>query len=79
TFTEVLESIDFIRSCGARPVIAEFSPIPGTPIWAEAVKASHYNIQEEPLYQNNTFLPCRGKEFTYEMYRELIQKARKAV
>jgi radical SAM superfamily enzyme YgiQ (UPF0313 family) len=79
TFTEVLESIDFIRSCGARPVIAEFSPIPGTPIWAEAVKASPDNINEEPLYHNNTLLPCRGKEFTYEMYRELIQKARKPV
>jgi len=79
TFTEVLESIDFIRSCGARPVIAEFSPIPGTPIWEEAVNASPYNIQEEPLYHNNTLLPCRGGDFTYEMYRELIRKARTPV
>ncbi len=79
SFSEVLESIDFIRSCGARPVIAEFSPIPGTPIWAEAVNASPYNIQEEPLYHNNTLLPCRGKDFTYEMYRELIRVARKPV
>ena len=79
TFTEVLESIDFIRSCGAKPVIAEFSPIPGTPIWEKAVNASPYNIQEEPLYHNNTLLPCRGKEFTYEMYRELIRKARTPV
>ncbi len=79
SFSEVLESVDFIRSCGARPVIAEFSPIPGTPIWAEAVNASPYNIQEEPLYHNNTLLPCRGKEFTYELYRELIRVARKPV
>jgi len=66
----VRDSIKFIRSCGAKPVIAEFSPIPGTPIWEEAVKASPYDIEKEPLYHNNTLLPCRGKDFTYEMYRE---------
>jgi len=75
--SEVRDSINFIRSCGAKPVIAEFSPIPGTPIWEKAVKASPYDIEEEPLYHNNTLLPCRGKDFTYEMYRELINMARK--
>lgn len=77
--SEVRDSIDFIRSCGAKPVIAEFSPIPGTPIWEEAVKASPYDIEKEPLYHNNTLLPCRGKDFTYEMYRELINIARKPI
>ncbi len=27
---EVIESIRFVQSCGARPIIAEYSPIPGT-------------------------------------------------
>jgi len=71
TASEVRESINFIKSCGARPVIAEFSPIPGTPIWDEAVKASPYNISEEPLFHNNTLLPCQGEQLTYEMYLEL--------
>jgi len=75
--SEVQDSIDFIDSCGARPVIAEFSPIPGTPIWKEAVQASSYDIEKEPLYHNNTLLPCRGKDFTYEIYRRLINQARK--
>ncbi len=73
--SEVRASIDFVRSCGARPVIAEFSPIPGTPIWREAVETSPYDIETEPLYHNNTLLPCRGKEFTYEMYEELKHMA----
>ncbi len=75
--SEVRDSINFVRSCGAKPVIAEFSPIPGTPIWKEAVQASPYDIEKEPLYHNNTLLPCRGKDFTYETYRGLINLARK--
>ncbi len=75
--SEVRGSIDFARSCGGKPVIAEFSPIPGTPIWKEAVEASPYNIEEEPLYHNNTLLPCRGEEFTYGMYQELKDLARR--
>ncbi len=73
---EVRESMDFVRSCGARPVIAEFSPIPGTPIWKEAVETSPYDIENEPLYHNNTLLPCRGKEFTYKIYQELKNMAK---
>ena len=76
TAFEVRESINFIKSCGARPVIAEFSPIPGTPIWDEAVKASPYNISEEPLFHNNTLLPCQGEQPTYEMYIELKKLTR---
>jgi radical SAM superfamily enzyme YgiQ (UPF0313 family) len=77
TDEEVCESINFIKSCGARPVIAEFSPIPGTQIWEEAVKASQYNIVEEPLFHNNTLLPCQGEKLTYQMYMELKKLTRK--
>lgn len=76
--SEVRDSIDFARSCGGRPVIAEFSPIPGTSIWNEAVEMSPYDIEGEPLYHNNTLLPCRTVEFTYGMYQELKNLARDA-
>jgi len=74
--SEVRDSIGFVRSCGGRPVITEFSPIPGTPIWKEAVEASPYDIEKEPLYHNNTLLPCRTEEFTYEMYQKLKNMAK---
>jgi len=73
TAEEVRESILFVKSCGARPILAEYSPIPGTALWEAAVTASPFNIAEEPLYQNNTLLPCRGENFTYEMYTSLKQ------
>ena len=77
--SEVRESINLVKSCGARPIIAEFSPIPGTPIWEESVKTSPYNISEEPLFHNNSLLSCRGEGLTYEMYRELKILARTAI
>jgi radical SAM superfamily enzyme YgiQ (UPF0313 family) len=68
---EVRASILFVKSCGAKPILAEYSPIPGTVLWDAAVQASPFNIEEEPLYHNNSLLPCQGDAFTGEMYRSL--------
>jgi len=68
---EVISSIRFVKSCGARPIIAEYSPIPGTALWEDAVATSPYPIAEEPLFQNNSLLPCRSELLTFEMYQTL--------
>lgn len=74
--SEVRESINLVGSYGAKPIIAEFSPIPGTPIWEKAVRSSKYDITGDPLFHNNSLLPCQGEQLTYEMYRELKTLAR---
>jgi pyruvate-formate lyase-activating enzyme len=56
---EVEETIRFVRESGARPYLAEYSPIPGTLLWQEAVQCSPFDLQGEPLFHNNTILPCR--------------------
>jgi radical SAM superfamily enzyme YgiQ (UPF0313 family) len=58
---EVAETIRFVKECGARPYLAEYSPLPGTPLWDEAIKISPFDLQGEPLFHNNTILPCRWK------------------
>lgn len=68
---EVRESILFVKACGARPILAEYSPIPGTFLWNEAIKVSPFDIATEPLYHNNTLIPCQSADFTLEMYRSL--------
>lgn len=68
---EIRQSISFVRSCGARPFLAEYSPIPGTKLWAEAVTASSYPIATEPIFQNNSLLPCRSQDLTPERYHAL--------
>ena len=74
---EVRNSIKFVWECGAKPVLAEYSPIPGTEMWDEAVTSSPFDIQGEPLYQNNSLLPCRNDDFSYDVYIELKMSLRK--
>ncbi|MGA9111565.1 MAG: B12-binding domain-containing radical SAM protein [Smithella sp.] len=71
---EVENSMEFVRECGAKPVLAEYSPIPGTKMWDEAVACSPFDIQREPLYHNNSLLPCRNNEFSFAAYAELKKK-----
>lgn len=68
---EVEKTVGYALSLGLRPHLAEYSPIPGTDLWEEAVRESPLAISEEPLFQNNTLLPCRWKGFPYEGFLEL--------
>ncbi len=74
--SEVRESIRFVKTCGASPILAEFSPIPGTALWEDAVRVSDYPLREEPLFHNNSLLPCRGDKLTFEDYEGLKKLAR---
>jgi len=74
---EVRNSIEFVWECGAKPVLAEYSPIPGTRMWDEAVALSPFDIQHEPLYHNNSLLPCRNNDFSLAVYNELKTSLRK--
>jgi radical SAM superfamily enzyme YgiQ (UPF0313 family) len=68
---EVRGTIQAVRSVGCRPYLAEYSPLPGTPLWEEAVRVSPFDLAAEPLYQNNSFFPCRGPEFSWERIWEI--------
>lgn len=73
---EVADAIQTVKSAGVRPYVAEYSPIPGTPMWDRAVSLSAFDIEDEPLYHNNTFFACRRDEFTYEDMVALKRLAR---
>jgi len=68
---EVKESIAFVRETGAKPILVEYSPIPGTPMFEKAKKVSPFDIENEPLCQNNSIFPCQWEGFTWEEYRKL--------
>jgi pyruvate-formate lyase-activating enzyme len=63
---EVEETIRFVKGCGARPYLAEYSPIPGTPLWQEARQCSPFDLQGEPLFHNNSILPCRWEGLDWD-------------
>jgi radical SAM superfamily enzyme YgiQ (UPF0313 family) len=56
---EVAASVRQVRQLGATPVLAQYSPIPGTALWPRAVACSRYDLAAEPLCQNNSLFPCR--------------------
>jgi radical SAM superfamily enzyme YgiQ (UPF0313 family) len=70
---EVARSIRIVRDHGARPYLAEYSPIPSTPLWPEAVRCSPFDLAGEPLYHNNSLLPCRSERFGLEELQWLKQ------
>lgn len=48
--------VEFVLRAGAHPKPAEYSPIPGTAAWPEAVAKSRFPIGNEPLFHNCTML-----------------------
>jgi radical SAM superfamily enzyme YgiQ (UPF0313 family) len=68
---EVEDSIAFVKAAGARPILVEYSPIPGTALFEKARRMSSFDLEKEPLFQNNSLLPCRWEGFTSEDFRRL--------
>ena len=74
---EVEESIAYVREVGARPILVEYSPIPSTPLFEKAKQMSRFDIENEPLFHNNSLLPCQWEGFTLADFRRLKEGLRK--
>ena len=68
--------IQYVKSLGARPVITEYSPVPGSAMWKEAVEASPFPLAREPATHNNTIIPCRWEGLTYADYEAIRAECR---
>lgn len=67
---EVELSVDYVLACGVTPHLAEYSPVPGSPLFAEARRASSWDL-DEPLFHNPTILPCANADLTAEALVEI--------
>lgn len=76
TLQEVKETIIFAKSCGAKPILTEYSPIPETKDFILAKQDSKLDI-DEPLFQNNSLLSFRSNIFDRETYQSLKDFANK--
>jgi radical SAM superfamily enzyme YgiQ (UPF0313 family) len=68
---EIEDDIRYVLDQGARPYLAEYSPIPKTPLWEEALKTAKYDIAGEPLFHNNSLMPCGHPDLTTERLTRL--------
>lgn len=67
---EVVATINFVIDSGAKPKLVEYSPVPGTPLFETAKRCSPFNL-DEPLFHNNSLLPCQWQGFTLDDFREI--------
>lgn len=64
------EDVEFVLRCGGYPKLAEYSPIPGTHLWTEALEASRFPIHREPLFHNCTLLPAASPQVDWSFLRD---------
>lgn len=60
----VRASIDYLAPFKVRIHIAEYTPIPHTPLFDQYHASARYPIAEDPLYQNNALFPFAWEGFT---------------
>ena len=62
----VERSIRAVQETQITPILAYYSPIPHTAMWPEAVAASRYDLEADPIFTNNSVLPCQSDAFNWE-------------
>jgi radical SAM superfamily enzyme YgiQ (UPF0313 family) len=75
----VVESIQCVKTQHIRPILAYYTPIPHTRLWAEAVAASRYDLEADPVFSNNAIFPCQSKSFSWENLSQLKEMTRMTV
>ncbi len=71
---EVEESIAFVKENRAKPILVEYSPIPETALFEKARKMSKFDLENEPLFHNNSIFPCQWEGFTLANFQRLKEK-----
>ncbi|MBI4767420.1 MAG: B12-binding domain-containing radical SAM protein [Deltaproteobacteria bacterium] len=75
TLPEIEQTIREVKTLGLRPRLAEYSPLPQTALWEEACRSSRFPLLEDPLFHNNSLLPCLTP-FSWETVQALKDTAR---
>jgi radical SAM superfamily enzyme YgiQ (UPF0313 family) len=71
---EVEETVDWVFGQGIQPHLTEYSPTPGSPLFARARHMSAFDLSE-PLFHNPTLLPCADAVMT----RAAVQRIREKI
>jgi len=73
---EVVDSINYVHSLGARVNLASFSPIPGTEEWRKAISAGVWSAQNDLLLSNTSIFPVWSKTMGYDRALALTNHAK---
>jgi radical SAM superfamily enzyme YgiQ (UPF0313 family) len=75
TLAEIERTIREVKALSIRPRLAEYSPLPQTPLWDDACRSSRFFLAVDPLFHNNSLLPCLNP-FSWETVQALKDLAR---
>jgi len=64
-------SVQVVKQSGITPILAHYTPIPGTRLWDRAVSSSRYDLQSDPLFTNNAISPCQDERFSWRVMSHL--------
>lgn len=73
---ELEASIAAVKAAGAVPILAHYTPIPGTGLWEKAKAASRYDLEADPVFTNNAVWPCRKEPFNWQRLSRLKRLTR---
>lgn len=74
----VADAIRLVKVQEIRPILAYYTPIPHTRMWAQAAAASRYDLGADPLFCNNAIFPCWPEIFAWESLSKLKEITRMA-
>lgn len=72
----VERSIDYVKSLGGKPKLAEFSPIPGTVAYSESLKSCPAIAKEPLLHNNSIYVPYFSGLMEEHQLQSLKNRAR---
>jgi radical SAM superfamily enzyme YgiQ (UPF0313 family) len=61
---EVVRAVDYAAALGVYVSLAEYTPIPHTPMVEQNLHLARYPVTKEPLFQNNALFPFAWEGFT---------------
>lgn len=64
-------SIKTVKQAAITPILAHYSPIPHTALWQQAVAASRYDLETDPVFTNNAISPCQDQSFAWNILTHL--------
>ncbi len=76
SWRDVGAAIDYVRSLGVTPYIAEYTPIPHTPMFDQFKDIARFPVDEDAIYQNNAIFPYAWEGFTEDDLNRLKRYAK---
>lgn len=74
---EVRRAIDYLKALDVTPSIAEYTPIPHTPLFDKHKDSARFPVADDAIFQNNALFPYAWEGFTEEDLDYLKKYAKK--